>query len=273
MPAALTLAFDPGVGFAGVRVRWEALALAVVLMVGLALWVRALGVVAGGPPSWVDVAVVLFATIIGAVVGGRAVHVLDFGAAYAAEPLAALDLGRGSASLVGAVIGGMAAGVLACRLAGVAAGAWADAAAIPLLVTVGAGKLALLLGGAGQGARWDGPWAVAFLGAGPWRSVDAAMAAWPSQALEGVWVLLGILPVWLVRGRLAGGPHAASGILLLTAVAWWLAGRAMVSVTWRDAPAVGPLGPEGIVTVAALAIVGAAAALLVRARRRHGMVR
>ncbi|MEZ4597553.1 MAG: hypothetical protein R3C32_12485 [Chloroflexota bacterium] len=271
MPAALTLAFDPGVGFAGVRVRWEALALAVVLMVGLALWVRALGVVAGGPrhgsmspsccsrPSSARWWVVERSTCW---TSGRPMPPSPPRSTWAGERLPRRCRHRG-----------MAAGVLACRLAGVAAGAWADAAAIPLLVTVGAGKLALLLGGAGQGARWDGPWAVAFLGAGPWRSVDAAMAAWPSQALEGVWVLLGILPVWLVRGRLAGGPHAASGILLLTAVAWWLAGRAMVSVTWRDAPAVGPLGPEGIVTVAALAIVGAAAALLVRARRRHGMVR
>ena len=73
------------------------------------------------------------------------------------DPVAALDLGRGSASLTGAVLGAIIVGQPApAQLLGVPVGAWADAAAVPLLVAIGGGKLALLLGGAGLGAPWDG---------------------------------------------------------------------------------------------------------------------
>jgi prolipoprotein diacylglyceryltransferase len=272
MPAVLTLAFDPWVGVGDLRLRWEALALALVLLVALALWVRALRAEGGSPLRWADVAFVIVATVTGAVVGGRAVHALDFLDAYALDPVAAFDLGRGSASLMGAVLGGMAAGAIAGRLAGVAIGAWADAAALPLLVAIGGGKLALLLGGGGQGEPWDGAWAVAFSGSGPWRSIDPAVAGWPSQALEGVWALLGIPVVWLVGRRLAGGPHARHGLLLLLAVSWWLGGRAVVALTWRDAPKLGPLGTEGAATLVAFVGVAAALSLLVVARRRRGVV-
>ena len=49
---------------------------------------------------------------------------------------------------------------------------WADAAAVPLLLALGLGKLAQLLGGSGQGLPFDGSWAVAFTGAGPWVSTN-----------------------------------------------------------------------------------------------------
>ena len=63
-----------------------------------------------------------------------------------------LDLGRGSASLVGAVIGGALSAAYICRLLGGKVGIWADAASVPMLLVIGLGKLALLLGGGGQGA-------------------------------------------------------------------------------------------------------------------------
>lgn len=270
MPAVLTLSFDPEVGVGDMRLRWEALALVLVLLAALGLWVRALRSVDGSHASWADLLLVVVATAVGAVVGGRTVHVLDFLDAYAADPVAALDLGRGSASLVGAVLGGMAAGALAGQVTGAAVGTWADAAAIPLLVAIGGGKLVLLLGGAGQGGAWDGPWAVRFSGAGPWRSLDPGVAAWPSQALEGAWALAGVPVVWLVGRRLAGGPHAGRGLLLLLAAAWWLVGRAVVAATWRDTPVVGLLGPEGIATAGALAAV--VLLLIMLASRRRGMV-
>ncbi|MET0772456.1 MAG: prolipoprotein diacylglyceryl transferase family protein [Candidatus Limnocylindrales bacterium] len=257
------LVFDPGVRVAGIDVRWESIALAAVVLLALALWVRALGT-GGGAPSWMDIGLVLGAAAVGAIVGGRLVHVLDFLDAYAADPVAAVDLGRGSASLVGAVLGGIVAGGCAGMLLGVPAGAWGDAAAVPLLVAIGGGKLAQLLGGAGLGAPWDGAWSIAYGGEGPWRSVEPWIAAWPSQALEGGWTLLGIPIVLLADSRMAGGPNTGRGLLLLSAVAWWLAGRAVIAMTWRDAPALGPIGPEGLATILALALVALAALLILR---------
>jgi len=98
------------------------------------------------------------------VVGGRLVHVLDYAGAYAANPVSIIDPRFGSLSLLGAVLGGALSALYVCRLLNTPAAAWADRAAIPLLVAVGVGKLAQLLGGSGQGLPFDGPWAVAFVG-------------------------------------------------------------------------------------------------------------
>lgn len=273
LPALVTLEFRPGLRLWETEVRWDALALAAVLLLALLLWVR--GVHArSGTARWSDMALVLAATVVGAVAGGRVVHVLGFLDVYAADPVAALDLGRGTGSLAGAVLGGLVAGVGACRLLGSPAGAWADAAAVPLLVAIGGGKLALLLGGGGQGAPWDGVWALAYTGEGPWRSLDPAVPAWPSQAFEGTWTLLGIPVVLLVERRLGRHGGAPSGSLMLLAVAWWLAGRAVVALTWRDRPVLGALGAEGLATVAALAVVTVAGVVVaLRTARPSGTER
>ena len=110
----------------------------------------------------------------GAVVGGRLVHAFDFASAYAAQPASLLDLGRGSLSLVGAVAGGMLTGAYVARLLGYRAGAWLDAAAVPLLFAIGAGKLAMALGGAGQGAPASVDWATVYAGTG-WVSANSAV--------------------------------------------------------------------------------------------------
>ncbi len=102
----------------------------------------------------------LLAAIPGAVVGGRLFHVLDYADSYLAAPLTTLDLGHGSSSLVGAVIGGALSAAYICRLLGGSIGLWADAAAVPMLLAIGLGKLAIMLGGAGQGLASDGPMAV-----------------------------------------------------------------------------------------------------------------
>ncbi len=273
LPGVVTLDFRPGLRIGEVEVRWDALALAAVLLLALAPWVR--GIHARTPTArWSDMALVLAATVVGAVVGGRVVHVLGFLDVYAADPVAALDLGRGTGSLVGAALGGMVAGAWVCRLLGSPGGAWADAAAVPLLVAIGGGKLALLLDGGGQGAPWDGAWALAYAGEGSWRSLDPAVPAWPSQALEGAWAWLGIPVVPLVERRLMRHGRGASGSLLLLAVAWWLAGRAVVAATWRDEPVAGVIGAEGLATVGALvAVIVAAVVVAVRAARSPGTER
>ncbi len=263
----MTLGFDPRLEVAGLWVRWEAIALATVLLLALALWVVELRDRVGPTTSGEDIAFVLLAVIPGAVVGGRLVHVLDFPAMYMLDVRAAFDFGQGSLSSVGAVVGGCLTGGYMCRLLGGRVGAWADAAAIPLLVAIGGGKLALLLGGAGQGVAWDGPLAVAFGGPGPWRAVDPAVPAWPSQAIEGAWALLGILPVMLVGERIRGGARDGHGLMLLLAIAWWLSGRTLVALTWRDDPVIGALGAEGI---ASAIVLGGTLVLLVRGWRGGG---
>ena len=113
------------------------------------------------------------------------VHGLVYVDSYAGRPLALLDLSRGSLSLVGAVIGGSLTAAYVCRLLGGSVGRWADAAAMPLLLAVGLGKLAMVLGGAGQGTPFDGPWALAFASGGDWVSADPTAPSPSGAGLRG----------------------------------------------------------------------------------------
>ena len=60
-----------------------------------------------------------------------------------------------------------------------------------LLLTLGLGKFAQLLGGSGQGTFFDGAWAVAFAPPGPWVSPLPGVPAHPAQVYEGLWLLAG----------------------------------------------------------------------------------
>jgi len=261
MTGVVDLSFDPLLTMGGVSLRWDALALVAVLMVAIGVWVLRLHESMGPILRFDDVCFVLLSAIPGAVVGGRLVHVLDYANSYGVQPGTMLDLGRGSASLVGAVVGGALSAAYICRLLGGRVGTWADAAAVPLLLVMGLGKLAILLGGGGQGAATDGPLGVAFTGQGPWRSVDAGIPAYPSQALEGAWALLGIPILLVIERTIRLRGRADRGVALLVAMAWWLGGRTLVALTWRDDALVGALGAEGVATLVATVIVLLAAVI------------
>ncbi len=194
------------------------------------------------------------AAVPGAVVGGRLVHGLVFFEAYAAQPAALLDLGRGSLSLVGAVIGGTVTAAYVCRLLGASVRSWADAAAVPLLIAIGLGKLAMVLGGAGQGQPFDGSWALAFGGGSAWSSAAAATPAHPSQVYEGIWCLAA-LPVWVGLRRWLEIRWRGTGMIFMAALAWWLLGRFAVGFTWRDPLVVAGFGGEQLATLVALVVV------------------
>lgn len=251
----MRLAFDPQVDLGFLAVRWQAIALAAVFLLALgAWWVSLRGTRAGLAPD--DLVFVVLGIVPGALVAGRLAHAIVFAESYLARPEAILDLGQGSLSLSGAVLGGLVSGAYVCRLLGHSVRTWGDAAAAPLLLAIGLGKLAMLLGGGGQGLPFEGPWAVSFEGPGPWLSIDPAIPSHPSQVYEGLWALggaalaslLAVRPLWRVR--------AASGRLLLLAIGWWLAGRALAGFTWRDDPALGGLAAEQL-----LALGGSALAL------------
>ncbi len=273
MTGLLRLSFDPLASFGGVVLRWDALFLAGILMLAIGTWMLRLRHALSPTLRFEDVCFVLLGAIPGAVVGGRLVHVLDYAEVYLANPGTMLDLGRGSASLVGAVIGGALSAAYICRLLGGKVGVWADAASVPVLLAIGLGKMALLLGAGGLGAATDGPLAISYISPGPWRSTDAASPAYPSQALEGAWALLGI-PVVLLAERFARDRgRAGRGVSLLIALGWWLTGRAVVTLTWRDDPLLGPLGAEGVATIVGLGLVGASIVLAWRADDAAGVIR
>jgi prolipoprotein diacylglyceryltransferase len=146
---------------------------------------------------------------------------------------------------------------------------WSHVLALPLLIALGAGKLALILGGSGQGLPFDGTWATAFLGPGPWGSLAPALPSHPAQGYEGIGTLLVATILSLVV--LTGGFRRRDGRLLLVGLAGWAIMRASASTTWRDPVAAGPLPVAGWLAVAiAIGALVAAIALTVMARRAPG---
>jgi prolipoprotein diacylglyceryltransferase len=304
--ALIEIAFDPVLHLGDLDIRWQTVGLTITLLIALGLAARIgsylpprVPIVAG--PQYPDapavgssasatelptaqrlrlddLAYIVLGIVPGAVVGGRVVHAIIFWDAYAADPSRLLDAGVGTLSLLGAVLGGALTGGYVAGLAAMSVRRWADALALPLLLALGLGKLAQLLGGSGQGAAFDGGWAVAFIGAGPWHGLSPELAAHPSQIYEGLWMLTGIplllrlvgsgpdlwraLPARLAPRR-ATPPTA--GLLFLTALAWFLAGRVVVGFTWRDAVVAGPLNGEQAVALAILC--GVLVGLAVRGAR------
>lgn len=260
--AVVRFSFDPFLRIGDLAIPWRALAVAGAILLALSLaafLARRRGL------RLDDLLFISLGAVAGAAVGGRAVHALAFLNVYQADPGALLDPARGSLSLLGAVAGGVLAGAfIAGRLEGTF-GQWADLAAAPVLLAIGLGKLAQLLAGAGQGTPFDGAWAVAFVGPGPWVSPSPSTPAHPAQLYEGAWALAG-LPVVLVLLRRS----SAEGRLLVLALAWWLLGRVAAGFTWRDERLLGPMGIEQVLAVLLLTFAVATVASSVSARRGTG---
>ncbi len=266
-PAVIVLDFDPVVRFAGLAVRIETLVLAGGILAALLLAARiAQATAAGeGPGSPApagtlrpdDLVFIVLAAVPGAVLGGRLGHGLLHLDYYAAHPGAILDPGQGSLELGLAIVGGALTGGWAARLLGAPVGRWFHVAALPLLVGIAVGKLAMALGGIGQGAPSDLLWATAYLGAGPWGSLVPELPSHPAQlyeALATVVVLAGAT-VLIARGRF----ERRDGRLFLAVLAGWAIARTVVAATWRDAPVLGPLLAGQLL---AIALAGTCIAIL-----------
>ncbi len=267
MPIALiAFDFDPVLRLAeGVAIRWHTIALVAIVTVGLiltGLTARRQGLRAD------DLLFIAVAVVPGAVIGGRAGYVLMHLDYYSANTTAIADPGQGSMELALAIVGGMLSGAYVASLLGAPFDRWLRSTALPLLLVLGAGKLAMMLGGAGQGQPSGLPWSTAYAGAGPWGSLAPDVASHPSQAYEGILtlVILAVLSVGLAVGAI----RARDGRLFLGAVAAWAVGRAAVSLTWRDDVAVAGLSVGGL--IALVVALGFAAVLVLRSRGRTAAV-
>jgi phosphatidylglycerol:prolipoprotein diacylglycerol transferase len=257
MVAVIELSFDPLLELGALVIRWQTIGITVALLAASAIAGRS-ALRAGLALD--DMLLILVGVVPGAVVGGRLVHVLVYADAYIARPLAAFDPFVGGLSLLGTVIGGTAGGLYVASRIGAPIAAWATVAAVPLLLALGLGKVAQLLGGSGQGLPFDGPWAVAFLPPGPWISAVPAIPSHPSQVYEGLWLLIGAAVLASAAGRRA---TESVGGLFVGAVLLFFAGRVLVGFTWRDPAVIGPFNAEQL-----LAAVAAMATVVIVRRRR-----
>jgi phosphatidylglycerol---prolipoprotein diacylglyceryl transferase len=267
--ALIALDFDPILRLGDVTIRWQAVALAVV--VTLALVIAAV-VARASRLRPDDLLFVVVGATPGAVIGGRLGYVLVHADFYAANPGAIIDPAQGSASLALAVAGGVLTAAIVARLLGTPVRPWLHVAALPALLAIGLGKLTMVLAGSGQGAPTDAGWALAFSGPGPWGSLAPDLPAHPSQVYEAI-VALGVAMV--VAAVLARGAFdQPTGRLFLAGIGAWAIGRFLVGFTWRDASILGPLRAEQLLTLVLVAacvgllLVRPANAPLSRAGRR-----
>ena len=165
------------------------------------------------------------------------------------------------------MVGGTSSAAYVAGLLGAPIGTWLRSAALPLLLVLGAGKLAMALGGVGQGQPADLPWATAYVGLGPWGSLAPAVSAHPAQLYEG-FAVLGIL-LFLVVALALDALEARGARLFVLAFGAWAVARAACSVTWRDLPVAAGLNAGGLIAIGC--VIGAAAAYLALARRRPGV--
>jgi prolipoprotein diacylglyceryltransferase len=294
VPAVIAFNFDPTIAPFGLTVRLETLALAGVVFLILALAALGAGRLRArheadpvdaaardaGRLRRDDLILIAFGAVPGAVVGGR----LDYGLIhfdyFSLDPSRLVDPAQGGLALSLAVVAGTASAIAVARLLAAPVGCWLHVASGPLLVGLGLGKLAMVLGADGQGRFSDAGWATVYHRPGPWQGPNAGVPALPSQALEGGLVLVAavlILAVpfalrfrlrrWRQIVRPGMAPRRDWWLLtgyrrFLTAVCLWSVARFVAAFTWRDAPVAGSVGAEQLVL---RAVFAAAAAVLIGA--------
>jgi prolipoprotein diacylglyceryltransferase len=253
--AVIAFDFDPLLRLGdGLVVRWQTVALAAIVAVCLVL-AGVLGRRASLRSD--DLLYVAVGAVPGAVVAGRLGELAMVPQAFNGGPLTLLDPAIGGLELGFGVVGGIVTGAYVGMLLGAPVGRWAHTLALPLLIAIGAGKLAMALGGSGQGLPVEAAWATAYLGPGPWGSLAPQLPSHPSQLHEGVATLL--LAVVFAIGGIGSSSAGRDGRLLLIVLGAWAAIRALVSITWRDPAVAGPLPVGGVLAVSI--VVGAGIAL------------
>ncbi len=263
--AVIAFDFDPLLRLGdGLVVRWQTVALAGVLaacLIVAGLLARRASLRAD------DLLYIAVGAVPGAVIGGRLGQLAIVPEAFGAGPLSLLDPAIGGLELGLGVVGGAVTGAYVGKLLGAPVGRWAHVLALPLLVALGGGKLAMALGGSGQGSPLEAPWSTAYLGPGPWGSLAPELASHPAQLYEGIASL--VLALVMVLGGVGSRWTATAGRRLVVVIGAWAAIRAVVSITWRDPAVLGSLPVGGI--IAAGIVIGAALTLLtiaLWARRR-----
>ena len=239
----IELAFDPIVDIADWSIRLETIGYAAVMFLALvaaAVFARRTPVDLGQPASEPnadgepnhlradDLLYIAVAVIPGAVVGGRLGYALTHLDFYLNGPGNLFDISQGAFELTLAVAGGLLTASIVARMLGAPVGRWLHAVILPLLFALGAGKLAMVLGGSGQGLPFDGAWATAYVSPGPWGSLAPALPSHPAQVYEAVTTLVVLLVV--MAAMALGVFEQRTGRVFLLGIGLWAIGRAIAAI-------------------------------------------
>jgi prolipoprotein diacylglyceryltransferase len=302
--ATVKFDFDPSTSIFGLSIRWETLALAGVVFIVLlmaAISAGRSGAGAAAPDDEArgllprlrrdDLILIAFGAVPGAVVGGRLDYVLAHLDYYQANQNAITDPSQGGFGLTLAVVLGSITAAAVARLLAAPVGRWLGVAAVPVLLGLGLGKLAVALGGEGQGDYSTASWATSYVHGGDWGSVNPTFSAIPSQLIEGGLLLgavvLMVVPLFLLRLRIQRWKsiirpgfarrhdwHYMTGWRrYLVALGLWAIAHFAVASTWRDAKVWHALSVEQIIVLAAVAATALVLAVpcVVRGIKRVGV--
>jgi len=155
----IDLPFDPNLPLGTLQLTWHALFALLGIVVGVAVGVRLMRPFATFDQSYA----IGLAGVVGGLVGSRAFHVIDAWPRYAADPLAALAVWDGGASIVGgATFGPLAAAAMMRRL-GVSVGPALDAGAVGLGLGMAVGRIGDIVNGEHHATACAGlPWCVRY---------------------------------------------------------------------------------------------------------------
>ena len=201
-------------------------------------------------------------TILGGLVGARALHVIDNWSMYASEPQRIFAFHQGGLAIGGALLGGVVATLAAARLQRTLLLSLADAAAPGIVLGQAIGRLGCLVTGDALGRQTGLPWGISYLNPGS-MAPERAISYQPVFAYEGLWDLAVFGVVWALRKRIN-----RPGALFATYLALYAAGKFAITFLREERRWLWSLQEAHFVALS-LAVIGAGLWMWVYAHR-HG---
>jgi phosphatidylglycerol:prolipoprotein diacylglycerol transferase len=195
----VTISIDPILVYLGpVAVSWYGLAVAAAIFVGFRVAVseaRRRGIDTnplGDLLIWV---------VIGGLLGGRLLHVVDQWSSYAADPMLILMVQNGGLAIEGAILGGTLAGIVGARRLGLPIRRLSDAVAPGIVLGQAVGRLGCLVTGDALGPATNGAWGIRYVNPGA-MAPQLGTAYQPTFLYEAIWDLVVFAILWSLRGKL-----------------------------------------------------------------------
>jgi phosphatidylglycerol:prolipoprotein diacylglycerol transferase len=142
--AVIDLPFDPDLVLGPLRTTWHSLVGVLGIVAGAALGIRSIR----SRVRFADAYAIALGSVLGGIVMSRVFHVIDaWAAVYARDPLAALAVWNGGASITGGIAGGLLAALVVMRSRRLPAAFIFDRAVIGLPLGMAIGRLGDLING------------------------------------------------------------------------------------------------------------------------------
>ena len=257
----MTISLGP-YAFGSPFITWAGLFMIAGIGVGGALFARAMS--RRGAARRTASGIVLCA-VFGGLAGSRLFHMLDYLDFFTGAPFHAIYLWEGGYSLWGGVLGGLAAGLWKAGREGLDRAATADAAVVPGLVGLAAGRLGGVIGGDPPATAAALPWAVTY-------DHPDSFAFAGGAAVHPVAFYEMLLAAAVALAVLRWGRRLPEGAAMPLALAAWAAGRFVIAFVRLDPVTFGLQQAQwvGLLVVAAVAVWAWRSGLRQRLRARGG---